>query len=142
MVSPPGGRAFRDLATGITMGAAPMKEPSVKSLNGGRVAILKSDVPYAHFCMGIRTIAARARGPTRAQCRHMAGWSRVVTPCSQQRQCLSPDEVRRFVVDGYVVIHDWADPAQLAEARNRVWSDAECGLARVPRLQKDAPQDA
>ena len=60
MVAPPGGGAFRKVATGITMGAAPMEEPSVTFLNGGRVAILKSDVPCAHFCMGIRTIAATA----------------------------------------------------------------------------------
>ena len=39
-----------------------MEESSVKFLNGGRVAILESDVPYAHFCMGIRTIASSARG--------------------------------------------------------------------------------
>ena len=60
MVAPPGGKGFRKVATGITMGAAPMEEPSVTFLNGGRVAILKSDVPCAHFCMGIRTIAATA----------------------------------------------------------------------------------
>ena len=58
MVAPPGGGAFRKVATGITMGAAPMEEPSVTFLNGGRVAILKMHIPYAHFCMGIRTIAA------------------------------------------------------------------------------------
>ena len=57
MVAPPGGRAFREVATGITMGTAPMEIPAATSLNGGRVTILKSDVPYAHFCMGIRTIA-------------------------------------------------------------------------------------
>ena len=53
MVAPPGGLAFRNLATGTSMGA-PMEESSVKFLNGGRVAILESDVPCAHFCMGIR----------------------------------------------------------------------------------------
>ena len=62
-----------------------------------------------------------------------------MTHGSQQRQCLSPDEVRRFVVEGYVVVHDWADPAQLAAAQDRVWSDAGCGLAKVPRLQRHAP---
>ena len=41
----------------------PMGVPVAKYLNGGRVAILKSDVLYAHFCVGIlyeyvRTIAA------------------------------------------------------------------------------------
>ena len=68
MVAPPGGGAFRDLATGITMGAAPTKESSVKSLNGGRVAILKMHIPYAHFCMGIRTIAGVMLMRRRAGC--------------------------------------------------------------------------
>ena len=34
---------------------APMEIPAATSLNGGLVAILESDVPYAHSCMGIRT---------------------------------------------------------------------------------------
>ena len=60
MVAPPGGRAFKEVKAGITMGTAPMEIPAATSLNGGRVAILKMHIPYAHFCMGIRTIAAAA----------------------------------------------------------------------------------
>ena len=58
MVAPPGGGAFRKVATGITMGAAPMKEPSVTFLNGPTVTILKMHIPRADYSMGIRTIAA------------------------------------------------------------------------------------
>ena len=71
MVAPPGGRAFKEVKAGITMGT-PMEIPAATSLNGGRVAILKMHIPYAHFCMGIRTIAAHpaprghARVPARA----------------------------------------------------------------------------
>eukprot|EP01044_Picomonas_judraskeda_P044193 COSAG03_NODE_23606_length_278_cov_1.446927_2_plen_68_part_01 len=61
MVAPPGGRAFKEVKAGITMGT--MEIPAATSLNGGRVAILKMHIPYAHFCMGIRTIVARARAP-------------------------------------------------------------------------------
>ena len=53
MVAPPGGRAFKEVKAGTTMGT-PMEIPAATSLNGGRVAILESDVPCAHFCMGIR----------------------------------------------------------------------------------------
>ena len=57
MVAPPGGGAFKEVKAGITMGT-PMEIPAAPSLNGGRVAILKMHIPYAHSCMGIRTIAA------------------------------------------------------------------------------------
>ena len=66
----------------------------------------------------------------------------VVLPamsCGSQQQRLSSEQVRQFVVDGFVVIHNWADPAQLEAAREKVWSDANCGLATVPRLQRDVP---
>ena len=59
MVAPPGGRAFRKVATGITMGA-PMEESSVTFLNGPTVAILKMHIPRAYYSMGMRTIAATA----------------------------------------------------------------------------------
>ena len=58
---------------------------------------------------------------------------------SQQAR-LSAEQVQQFVVDGYVVIRDWADPAQLAAARDRVWGDCNCGLAKIPRLQRDVPE--
>ena len=46
-----------------TVEGAPMEAPVAKSLNGARVAILKSDVPYAcSFLYGyIRTIAVRVQ---------------------------------------------------------------------------------
>ena len=61
MVAPPGGGAFRKVATGITMGAAPIKEPSVTFLNGPTVTILKMHIPRADYSMGIRTIAGYVR---------------------------------------------------------------------------------
>ena len=61
MVAPPGGGAFRKVATGITMGTAPMEESSVTFLNGPTVAILKMHIPRADYSMGIRTISARPR---------------------------------------------------------------------------------
>ena len=87
MVAPPGGRAFKEVKAGITMGTAPMEIPAATSLNGGRVAILKMHIPYAHFCMGIRTIAA-ARAPTTAapvddggaRRRMSAAWTREQLP--------------------------------------------------------------
>ena len=83
MVAPPGGGAFKNLATGITMGAAPMEESSVKFLNGSAVTILKMHIPRADYSMGIRTIAA-ARARVRACCA-----SSIIRPSAKnlQRMC-------------------------------------------------------
>eukprot|EP01043_Picozoa_sp_COSAG02_P102564 COSAG02_NODE_38582_length_427_cov_1.067073_1_plen_106_part_01 len=60
-------------------------------------------------------------------------------PQTSHQRLLSSEQVCQFVADGYVVIRNWADPVQLEVARNRVWSDAGCGLAIVPRLQRHVP---
>ena len=53
---------------------------------------------------------------------------------------LTPEQVSRFKTEGYLIIPPGAlDEELLAAAQEMMWTDKQCGLARVPRLERGDP---
>ena len=53
---------------------------------------------------------------------------------------LSREQVSRFKTLGFLIIPPGAlDEELLAAAQDMMWADEQCGLAKVPRLERDDP---